>query len=122
MYHSLYSLEGAGVGPEELGLFAILRHSDVIGGHLQSNPQLRVNDPKTAKVGVYFTIRGNLLIPDGLAIDQNTCNENWDCCGGQTSCLCCAWVDVMFVSCITATPLSIDDFQGKESNELSKIY
>lgn len=72
----LGSLERGGVRPEEFGLLAILGHSDVMSSHLQSHPQPLVNNAKATKVGVHFAIRGHLLVPNGLAIDQNTCKTD----------------------------------------------
>lgn len=72
----LGSFDRSCIRPQHCDQFAILEHCDVLSAHLQPHPQSPVDDAKTPKVGVNFTIRGNLLVSDDLAIDQNTCRNN----------------------------------------------
>lgn len=74
--HSLDSFDGSFISPQQFDPFSILEHWDGLCAHLKLYSQSLMDNAKTIKVGVHYTIRVNFLVSDDLAIDQNAWGSN----------------------------------------------
>lgn len=72
MIHLLGTFQRRWRRPQQLDPFTVLVHCDELCVHLQPHPQSPVGDAKAVKVRVNDTIRGDFLVSNNLAVDQNT--------------------------------------------------